>query len=314
LPEEGVELRHAGIRKPILCLGGFWRGQEDLLFENNLTPVVYRIENAELLNSAAKRRGVTAEIHVKVDTGMGRLGVRFEDVDGFAEQISKLKNLNIEGVMTHFAAADNLDENEFTNAQILKFNRSIEIFREHGVFPKYVDMANSPGAIAHPESRGNMVRLGGVLYGLGGDVLPRGIVKPELKPVLSLITHIAHIKKVPASTSVGYGRTFVTARDSLVATIPIGYHDGYPRVLSSVGRALIYGSLAPVIGRISMDWTILDVTDVPNVEVSDPVVLIGEQNGLAIQAEHLAKETGTISYEITCGIGPRVPRRYIAKT
>lgn len=311
LPEEGVELRNAGIRKPILCLGSFWHGQEDLLLEHDLTPVVYRLENAEWFDAAAKRKGRTVNIHVKVDTGMGRIGVRFEETVEFAEQLKRFSNLNIEGVMTHFASADNLAENEFTADQMRKLNESAEIFREKGFRPKYVDSANSPGAIAHPDSRGNMVRLGGVLYGLGGDVLPKDIDKPELRPVLSLMTQIAHIKSMPLGTSLGYGRTFVTDRNSLIATVPIGYQDGLPRSLSNCGRAIIKGTFVPIVGRISMDWTILDVTDIPCVKVDDRVVLIGEQGGLAIKAEDLAAETGTISYEITCGIDGRVPRRYV---
>lgn len=311
LPEEGVELRDAGIRKPILCLGSFWHGQEDLLLENDLTPVIYRIENVEWFNTAAKSKDRKANIHVKVDTGMGRVGVRFDEIAEFAEQLKKFSNLNLEGVMTHFAAADNLAENEFTDEQIRKLNESVAIFRKKGFQPHYVDMANSPGAVAHPDSRGNMVRLGGVLYGLVGDVLPRDIEKPELKPVLSLFTRIAHIKRVPPGSSLGYGRTFVTDRDSIIVTIPIGYQDGYPRLLSNRGRALINGVFAPIVGRVSMDWTILDVTDVSDAKADDRVVLIGGQNGLTIKAEDLAAETGTISYEITCGIDRRVPRHYV---
>ena len=185
------------------------------------------------------------------------------------------------------------------------------MLRAKGFHPNIVDMANSPGAIAHPNSLGNMVRLGGVLYGLGGDILPTNIEKPELKPVLSLITQIAHIKRVPAGTSLGYGRTFVTSRDSLIATIPIGYQDGLPRSLSNRGRVLINGEIAPIVGRISMDWTIVDVTEISNAEVGNRVVIIGEQSGLSIKAEDLAAEAGTISYEITCGIDRRVPRRFV---
>ena len=311
LPEEGVELRNAGIRKPILCLGSFWHGQEELLLEHDLTPVIYRLDQAEWFDAAATQKGLTADTHIKVDTGMGRIGVRFEEIKAFAEQFKNFTSLNIEGIMTHFAAADDLAENEFTGEQIRKLNESVDIFRENGFRPKYVDMANSPGAIAHPDSRGNMIRLGGVLYGLGGDVLPKDIEKPELKPVLSLITHIAHIKRVPPGSSLGYGRTFVTERDSLIATVPIGYQDGLPRVLSNRGRTIVNGAFAPIVGRISMDWTIIDVTDIPGVKVDDRVVLIGEQNGLSIKAEDVAAETGTISYEITCGIDRRVTRHYV---
>lgn len=314
LPEEGVVLRTAGVQRPILCLGGFWHGQESLLLEHNLTPVIYRIESAERLDKAAEQKGQKANIHVKFDTGMGRIGARFDEIGEFVEQIRTLSNLDVEGVMTHFAAADDLAENDFTGEQIRKLNKAVDIFRDNGFKPRYVDMANSPGAIAHPDSRGNMVRIGGVFYGLGGDVLPKDVEKPELKPVLSLFTQIALIKQVPAGSTLGYGRTFTTKRKSMIATIPIGYHDGYPRVLSNRGRVLINGIFAPVVGRVSMDWTIVDVTDVPGVKVDDRVVLIGEQGGLSIKAEDLAADTDTISYEITCGINPRVPRIFIDQT
>jgi alanine racemase len=310
LPEEGVELRQAGVRKLILCLGGFWEGQETIALNYNLTPVVYQIEKAAMLNQAASSRGTTVSIHVKVDTGMGRIGVRYDEVGQFADALRELDCLRVEGVMTHFAAADDLSQNDFTDCQIERFDAAVAAFRDRGFNPVYLDLANSPGAVAHPASRGNLVRLGGVLYGLGGDVLPAGIEKPNLRPVMSLHTRIAHLKKVPAGETIGYGRTYTATRDSIIATIPIGYEDGYRRTLSNVGRAIVRGKLAPVAGRISMDWTTLDVTDIPGVEIGDEVAMIGEQNGLEVTAEELAGLTNTISYEITCGIDRRVPRVY----
>lgn len=311
LPEEGVELRGSGIRKLILCLGGFWSGQETMLLNNSLVPVVYQIEKAELFNRAAELRGSVADIHVKLDTGMGRIGVRFDEVREFADKLKNLKNIRVEGLMTHFAAADNLSENEFTDLQIKRFYESLAIFEEKGFRPVYKDLANSPGAVAHANSRGNMVRLGGVLYGLGGDVLPKEIPAPDLKPVLSLRTRITHLKKVPKAETLGYSRTFTTERDSLIATVPIGYQDGYRRALSNTGRAIVNGSAARVVGKISMDWTILDVTDVPDVKIGDEVIMIGEDNDLKVTAEELAGKIGTISYEITCGISRRVPRVFL---
>jgi len=314
LPEEGVELRRAGIRKLILCLGGFWDGQESLALNYNLTPVIFQIEKARILNEAATRRGTAVAIHVKIDTGMGRVGVRYDDVREFADALRTLDHLRLEGVMTHFASADDLAQSDFTNLQIQRFNDSIAVFRENGFKPTYLDLANSPGAIAHPSSRGNMVRLGGVLYGLGGDVLPKGIEKPKLKPVLSLHTQIAHIKKVPAGETLGYGRTFTTATDSVIATLPIGYQDGYSRTLSNVGRGIVRDNYAPVVGRVSMDWTILDVTGIPDAKIGDEVLLIGGHGDVQISAEDLAAATQTISYEITCGINRRVPRLYRSST
>ncbi len=311
LPEEGLELRENGIQKPILCLGSFWTGQETLLLENNLTPVIYQREAAENFNRAAANKNVKAKIHVKVDTGMGRIGVRFDEVKEFVEVLKPLEHLSVEGLMTHFAVADKLSENDFTDRQIKRFNESVKIFETNGFYPKYKDLANSPGAVAHENSRGNMVRLGGVLYGLGGDVLPKEITKPNLKPVMSLQTQIAHIKNVPVGETLGYGRTFLTERNSIIATVPIGYRDGYRRSLSNRGRVIVNGFFAQVVGRISMDWTIIDVTEVPDVKVNDEVILIGEQNGLTVTSEELAEQIGTISYEITCGINRRVTRKYV---
>lgn len=311
LPTEGVELRKKGILKRILCLGSFWKGQEKLLLNYNLTPVIYQTEQAELFNEAVKERNTIAEIHVKIDTGMGRIGVRFDAVEEFCEHLKKFKNLHLEGLMTHFAAADNLQENEFTNLQIERFEQAIKIFERNGFRPIYKDSANSPASVAHPKSHQNMVRLGGVLYGLGDDVLPQEIELPELKPVMSINSQIVHLKKVPKGETIGYGRTYTLAEDSLIATIPIGYQDGYSRTLSNKGRAIIGGKYAPIVGRVSMDWTILDVGKIENVKIGDPVILIGEENNLSITAEEIAKLTETISYEITCGINRRVTRKYV---
>jgi len=311
LPEEGVELRESGIQTPILCLGSFWNGQESLLLENNITPVIYQKEAAENFNRAAVEKNLKAKIHIKIDTGMGRIGIRFDEVKEFVEVLKPLKNLSVEGLMTHFAAADNLSENDFTDVQTKRFDEVVKIFEENSICPKYKDLANSPGAIAHEKSRGNLVRLGGVLYGLGGDVLPKGIVKPDLKPVMSLHTQIAHLKNLPKGETIGYGRTFLTQRDSTIATIPIGYQDGYRRSLSNRGRVIVNGFFVPIVGRISMDWTIIDVTKIPDVKVNDEVILIGEQNELIVTAEELAEKIDTISYEITCGINRRVTRKYV---
>lgn len=310
LPEEGVELRKNGITKPILCFGSFWFGQENLLLENDLTPVVFRLELVEKLNEAAKNCGKVANIHIKVDTGMNRVGVRHDEFSDFAERLKEFQNLKVEGIMTHFANADDLAQNDFTNLQIKRFYEAVEILHEKGFQPTFIDLANSPGAIAHPKSRGNLVRLGGILYGLGGDVLPKDIEKPDLRAVMSLRSKIVFLKNVPKGETLGYSRTFETKRDSLIATIPLGYHDGYPRSLSNCGKVIVNEHLVNVAGRVSMDWTLLDVTDVPNIKVGDEVILIGETEHLKIKAEDLAIQTNTISYEITCGINKRVLKIY----
>ena len=311
LLEEGIELRENNIETPILCLGGFWKGQEKLFIEQKITPVIYQLETAGNFNKAAQEKDVYADVHIKIDTGMGRIGVRYDEVKEFAEKLKKFENLRVEGIMTHFAAADNLSENVFTDTQIKRFNEAVAVFEENGFRPKFRDMANSPGAVVHKNSHGNLVRLGGILYGLGDDVLPKGAAKPDLKPVLSLHSRIAQIKRVPKGETLGYSRTFTTERDSIIATVPIGYQDGYRRSLSNRGRAIINNQYVPVVGRISMDWTILDATDLQAVNVNDEVILIGECGKLKVTAEELAGLIETISYEITCGINRRVTRKYV---
>lgn len=311
IPEEGVELRNAGIEKPILVLGSFWPGQENAIISSQLTPVVYTTEQAQLLDTAARNAGQIVGYHVKIDTGMGRIGVRYDAARALAEALATFGNIRLDGMMTHFAAADDLGQNVFTNEQIDKFDSVVGTFRELGFDPTYIDLANSPGAVAHPNSRRKLVRLGGVLYGLGGDVLPREIDTPELRPVLSLTSSIAYIKDVPVGETLGYGRTFRTERASRIASIPIGYADGYARSLSNVARVIVNGNLAPTVGRISMDWTLIDVTDVLDAKIGDKVTLIGSEGGSSVLAEELAAATGTISYEITCRISDRVSRVFV---
>jgi alanine racemase len=310
LPEEGIELRRAGISTPILCLGGFWRGQETDLLQHRLTPVVYRLDLAEFLNKAASDAGVIVDLHVKFDTGMGRLGVRSDAVSEFAAALSKFEHLRVDGLMTHLAAADDIARDDFTKQQLESFERAIEIFRTFGFSPTYIHAANSAAAFAHPEARGNLVRPGGTLYGFVRDVLPNQIELPPLRQVLSLRSRIMLLKEVRQGELLGYGCTFETHRDSLIATIPIGYNDGFQRTLSNKRRAIVRGRFAPVVGRVSMDLTLLDVTDVPAVQLDDDVTLLGRDGDLAITAEDIAESISTLSYEITCGISPRVPRIY----
>ncbi|HVQ56647.1 MAG TPA: alanine racemase, partial [Pyrinomonadaceae bacterium] len=309
-PGEAFELRQNGITKPVLCFGGPWPGEEGLILQHSITPVVFDLSYAERIARANRDRCVKAKIHVEIETGMGRVGVPYENVAEFAGQLKNFPELEIEGMMTHFASADNLSEIAFTNSQIEKFKKSVGIFRSKGFSPSIIDMANSPGAVAYPASHGNMVRLGGILYGLGGDVLPPGIEHPELRPVMSVASAISFIKEVPKGSSLGYGRTFMTERESVIGTLPIGYQDGFRRGLSNRAQVLVNGAFAPVVGRISMDWTMIDLTDVPEPEIGDKVTLIGNENDLSIRAEDLAGQLDTISYEITCGISARVPRRY----
>ncbi len=308
MPEEGTELRSAGITKPILCLGGFWHGQQDVCLQMNLTPVVYRLDMIEALDRAARAAGVVADVHVKIDTGMGRLGIRGDDIRQFCEALSRFQSIRVDGLMTHLASADDPDQDDFTKRQLERFQEAVDLFRERGFAPSYIHAANSAGTFAFPQARGNIVRPGGTLYGFRRDVLPPQIDAGELVPVMSLRSRIMLLKKVGAGERLGYGCTFQTTRESLIATIPIGYDDGYRRSLSNRGRVIVGGTFSPVVGRVSMDLILIDVTDVPGVSLHDQVTLLGRDGDLSITAEEVGKLAGTISYEITCGISSRVPR------
>lgn len=314
IPEEGMQLRAAGITQPILCLGGFWGDQAAACLQHRLTPVVYRLDMFESLNQAALDAGLIADAHVKIDTGMGRLGIRFDAVSEFAGQLDRFRNVRIDGLMSHLAAADDASCQPLTRDQIHRFDEAAAIFRQHGYHPTYLHLSNSAGIYGHREAWGNLVRPGGVLYGLWRDVLPLKISDPELKPVMSLHSRISMLKWVPPGETIGYGCTFEASRRSLIATVPIGYHDGYMRALSNRANVIVRGTHAPVVGRVSMDLTLIDVTNVSGAGVGDKVTLLGwdRQNpGPNISAEDLARICGTLSYEVTCGIGERVPRLYL---
>ena len=308
LPEEGIELRTAGISKPILCLGGIWAGQETACIQRDLTPVVFRLDVVEALDRAAKAAGRPVDVHVKIDTGMGRLGVRSDDVPDFCAALKRFANIRVEGLMTHLASADDVEQTDFTTLQLQRFEQAVAAFRDHGFEPTYIHAANSAGLFTFAESRANLVRPGGTLYGFTRDVLPPNLDTPPLRPVLSLYSRIMLLKRVPKGEKLGYGGTFETTRDSVVATIPIGYDDGYRRALSNSARVIVRGQFAPVAGRVSMDLTIIDVTEVADVALDDRVTLLGSDGDCSITAEDLGELAGTISYEITCGISSRVPR------
>ena len=314
LPEEGIDLRTSGITQPILCLAGYWPGQAAVCIRHGLTPVVYRLEMIDALNQAAANAGVVADVHVKIDTGMGRLGIRFDQLSEFVGSLSQFRNVRIDGVMTHLAAADDASCQPLTRDQIQRFDDAIIVFRDHGYRPTHLHLANSAGVYGHRESWGNLVRPGGVLYGLWRDVLPLSTSSPGLLPVMSLHSRICLLKWVPPGETIGYGCTFEASRRSLIATVPVGYHDGYMRGLSNRAHVIVRGMYAPVVGRISMDLTLIDVTDVVGVEIDDQVTLLGwnrDNAELKIRAEDLARIAGTLSYEVTCGVSDRVTRVYV---
>ena len=266
----------------------------------------------QTLDRAANEMSLIAEVHVKIDTGMGRLGVRYDSVAEFCNRLEEFKNIRIDGLMTHLAAADDDAHQQFTEAQLDRFQAAVTLFRDRGFSPTYIHAANSAAAFGCRQSWGNMIRPGGTLYGFSRDVLPPHIDPPPLRPVMSLHSRIVLLKKVPKGEKLGYGCTFETQHDSMIATIPIGYDDGYSRALSNRGRAIVRGKFAPVVGRVSMDLTLVDVTDVPEASLDDHVILIGRDGALSIIAEDIAESIGTISYEVTCGVSTRVPRRYVS--
>lgn len=313
LPEEGIALRQRGITRPILCLGGFWEGQEEPIIVHRLTPVVFRLDDLAALNREAHKTGHDVDYHLKVDTGMGRLGVQFSELEGFLDGASQFENLRLDGIMTHLASADNSDQNLFTERQLDLFERTIEAIHSRGHSPRWIHAASSAGALAYPRARGNLVRPGGVLYGLWRDVISALTEPLDWRPVMSLRTRIVLVKAVKAGTPLGYGGTFVTARESRIATIAIGYEDGLRRELSNRGLVIVRGLPAPIVGRVSMDLTLIDVTDIEAASINDEVVIIGSQGGRQLTAEEVAARIGTISYEVTCGISDRVPRVYLSE-
>jgi alanine racemase len=318
LVEEGIELRRAGITRPIFLLGGFWQGQADEVIAHDLTPSVFREEAAAELNTKARAAGRTISFHLKVDTGVGRLGIQMHEVAAFAESLRQYSHLSFDGLWTHFAEADAADP-AFTETQITKYEEALRIVQSLGFSPACQHLANSPGIHSHPHGWRTMARAGAAMYGLRRDVLaplpapPQGLY--AVRPVMSLHSRIILLKTVPAGTSLGYGRTFITQRESRIATIAIGYADGLRRAHSNNGRLIVasqQGScFAPIVGRISMDLTLLDVTDVPGVALGDEVILLGTSDGLEITAEDVAAQIGTISYEVVTGISARVPRVYV---
>jgi alanine racemase len=303
--EEAIEIRQAGVRAPVLVVAGLFPDQVDDLITHALTPVVYDVENLKDFDAEAQRRRAHVGFHLKVDTGMGRLGVLAAEATRWIPELKRLQALKLDGVFSHFSHAESV-EGEYTRKQLMIFNDVISQLRAEGLAPPLVHFANSAATITLPAAYFNMVRPGLMLYG----VYPSAAMASQiaLKPVLSWKTKILQLKKVPSGASISYGQTFVTKRESLIATLPVGYADGYSRLLSNRGQALVAGQRAPIAGRVCMDLTMIDVTDIRNVQQGDEVVLLGRQGAAEISADEMAAWTNTISYEILTSIGARVPR------
>ncbi|MFQ5840126.1 MAG: alanine racemase [Candidatus Methylomirabilales bacterium] len=309
LPEEGAALRQAGIAAPILVLGPTSPPQAPLVLEADLDQMVPDAALAEALADAAKGTRRRARVHLKVETGMGRVGLLPGEVIGLARQLRHLSGIELRGVMTHLAKADASDKTH-TLAQVERFRQALAGLEAEGIEVPIRHAANSAAILQVPEAHFDLVRPGIVLYGY----LPaRQMQRPvEWEPVLELHSVIAQVKRVQPGTTVSYGGTFVATRETSVATIPIGYADGVPRLLSNRGHVLVGGRAAPVIGAVCMDMVMVDVSEVPEAAAGDPVTLIGRQGEMAVWADDWAEWALTISYEVLCGIGPRVPRIHVA--
>jgi alanine racemase len=314
---EGIELRDAGIRKPILVLTGFWPGEERSFIRHGLTPTVTRLEDVRNLERAAKAARVKSPLrfHLKINTGMNRLGLPQDQIDAFASALADSPHIQLEGTFTHFASAEDFSAQQ-TDEQEAAFRRSLDRLRALRVSPGIVHMANSGAICARPSTWADMVRPGAILYGYyqsfdpphkGQEVRERLPVEPSL----SLRARIISLRELPAGQPVGYSAKFVTVRPSRIAVINAGYADGILRQRTNHGCALVRGRGVPLVGTISMDLTTLDVTDAPEVALGDIVTIYGRDGKAEIRVSDVAREIGTVTSDLLCALGRRVPRYYV---
>lgn len=339
IPEEVASLREAGITAPIVIIGCSFPQQAAEVVALNAAAVVSYPEAARALGDAAREQGVSARVHVKVNTGMGRVGVRWNEAVAVIRQVAAMPNVQLEGLMTHFATADYEDHTSVTT-QLSRFIDVVDRVHGHGIYPSFIHCANSAAISFHKDSHFNLVRPGLIIYGIppvpmAADIPPdtglptihlpnkrveyarerteemrdRYIPIP-LRSALSLKAQVVQVNHLPAGDAVGYGLTYRTHRDSVFALLPLGYADGLSRALSNRGWVLIHGERAPIAGRISMDQTLIDVTDIPDVQVGDTAVIIGEQQGKCISAWEVGLGMGSIAYEVLVNLGVRLPRVY----
>lgn len=304
LGEEGFALRQAGITAPILVLGYTPPAMAEALVAQDIAATVFRMDSVIALGAAAQRLGKTAQVHVKIDTGMSRIGIPAEDGGEFCRQVAAVPGIAVEGIFSHFASADAPDL-RFAREQLQRFRLALDLADAAGVRPIIRHMANSAGAVLLPEARLDMIRLGIGLYGL----LPAAALadKISLRPAMQLKARIVQLKEVSAGTPVSYGCTFVAPRPSRIATLPLGYADGWSRRLSGLAQVLIRGRRAPLVGRICMDQCMVDVTDIPEAEAGDEALLFGSAD---LSTDEVAELLGTIHYEVVCMVGKRVRREY----
>lgn len=301
---EAVELRKSGIQLPILILGYTPPRQADLLVNYDITQTVFSSDMAIALSKAAVAAQKTAKVHMKIDTGMSRIGIQPEEAGEFAAMMQRLPGIELEGVFSHFASADNKDK-IFADIQFERFTQALATIESRGIVIPIKHIANSAATLDLPETHLDMVRPGIILYGLQPS---KEIEKTiDLRPAMKLKAEICYVKMLPTNVPIGYGRTFVTTRESCIATLPLGYADGWSRLLSGKARVLINGQYAPLVGKVCMDQCMVDVTDIPNVTPGNEVLLFGLPE---LPIEEVAFHMKTINYEIVCMVGKRVPRYY----
>ncbi len=307
---EGAALRQAGVTAPVLLLGYAPPWQAADLVRQELTATVYSLEVADALAQAAGEQGVQARVHVKVDTGMHRLGLPPEEVSAFLAALAQRRHLVVEGIYTHFSTADEADK-RFTRRQFERFTQLLARLEEQGLRPPLAHAANSAATLSLPETRLEMVRCGIALYGLHPS--PETPLPPGFRPVLSWKAQLAQVKPLEAGEPVSYGNTYVAPSRRTIGVIPVGYADGFPRAPRHWQSVLVHGQAAPILGRVCMDQTVIDVTEVRGpggrpAQAGDEVVLIGAQGGARLSAETVAQRTGTINYEVTSRLLARLPR------
>lgn len=318
--EEGIALRNAGVRKPILILTSFVPGEEQRLLEHDLTAVIHRCEQLPQLEAAVAQRGrAKFSFHLKIDTGMNRLGIATSDVDCFARQLAKSPHLHLSGVFTHFASSGVFTDTaagQQTRYQEDRFFAALDRLRALGIDPGIVHLANSAAIVARPETWGDMVRPGAILYGYhpGYDPIEQ---RPEiekrlpLQPVMSLRSRIISLRNVPAGAGVGYDSSFIPKKPSRIAVLAAGYGDGIHRSLGNRGSVLVRGVQAPIVGIVSMDVTMIDVTEVPGVELGDIATIYGTAGNHVHLASLVARSIGTVTSDLLCAVSHRVPRIYL---
>ncbi len=308
LSEEGIELREAGINVPILVFSPLQTSQAEAIVKYDLTPTISMLEPAVALSRAAVASRKTVSFHVKIDTGMGRIGIPANEGIVFIKKLQPLPGLIFDGVFSHLATADEADK-EYAKYQIKNFNKVIVDLKDEGLLPTKVHLANSAAIIDLPLAYYNMVRPGIMLYGMYPS-LEVNVKEVQLKPAFMLKTKVVFIKRVAQGSTISYGRKYIVPSESTIVTIPIGYADGWSRRLSGKAEVLISGKRFPIVGTICMDFCMVDVGDEP-VEIGQEVVLIGSQGAEYITVDEIANHLGTINYEVTCMISDRVPRRYL---